>query len=168
MVRDLDPQSTLSDVCALRREFALQPPVDTQGSGGELAQHVVIDSSVADSASLFRAVPSVDAVILPVGPSQADVWSAQRFLEQLAGHAPRSVLAVLNRADTHSGVPESGEAERALRLLEGIHGVLPRIAQRTVFRRSLSEGAAVFELEPEGRAANEFELFASSVWRLAH
>lgn len=167
-VHDLDPQATLSDVCALRREFALQPEVSTRNGDADSAQHVVIDSSVADAEALFSAVGRVDAVIVPVGPSQADVWSAQRFLGQLAAHAPRMVFAVLNRADTHAGVPESGEAEQALRQLAGIHDVLPRIAQRTVFRRSLSEGAAVFELEPDGRAANEFELFASSVWRLAH
>jgi chromosome partitioning protein len=119
----------------LRHEFALQPQVPVQSGGDNAARHLVIDSSIANAAALFAAVPVVDAVILPVGPSQADVWSAQRFLEQIAGHAPRSVLAVLNRADTHLGVPESGEAEQALRQLEGIHGVLPRIAQRTVFRR---------------------------------
>ena len=48
------------------------------------------------------------------------------------------------------------EAAAALVSLPGIRFIKPRLGQRTVFRRSFSEGLAVFELDPRSKSAQEW------------
>ena len=48
--------------------------------------------------------------------------------------------------------------------LPGIRFIKPRLSQRTVFRRSFSEGLAVFELESKGKAAREFLALAAVLY----
>ncbi len=74
------------------------------------------------------------------------------------------MLGFVNRADTHKGVRETGEAEDALKMLPHIDLIGSRLYQRTTYRRSFSEGLAVFELEPKGKAAAEVNKFASIVY----
>lgn len=74
------------------------------------------------------------------------------------------MLGFVNRADTHKGVRETGEAEDALKILPHIDLINTRLYQRTTYRRSFSEGLAVFELEPKGKAAAEVNKFASMVY----
>ncbi len=65
------------------------------------------------------------------------------------------LLGFINRADTHIGVRETDEAEEALDYLKGIERVNLRLYQRTAYRRSFSEGLAVFEMQPTSKAAKE-------------
>ena len=74
------------------------------------------------------------------------------------------MLGFINRADTHLGVRETGEAEEALDLLRNIDPLNVRLHQRTPFRRSFSEGLAVFELDPMGKAANEMMKLAKLLY----
>ena len=162
---DIDPQATLTDVSEVRREEGLSPPLDVLDRGALTreslagAGEVVIDAGTADMEGLRLALALCDRVLVPVQPSQADIWSVQRFLRLLAAvprGSPPEVLGFINRGDTHHAVRESDEAAAALIALPGIRFVKPRLAQRTVFRRSFSEGLAVFELESRGKAAREF------------
>ena len=74
----------------------------------------------------------------------------------VARESPLEIIGFINRGDTHHAVRETDEAAAALVALPGIRLIKPRLSQRTVFRRSFSEGLAVFELEPKGKAAREF------------
>ena len=74
------------------------------------------------------------------------------------------MLGFVNRADTHIGVRETGEAEDALKMLPHIDLIDTRLYQRTTYRRSFSEGLAVFELKPKGKAAAEVNKFASMLY----
>jgi chromosome partitioning protein len=171
---DLDPQCTLSDVMQLRREEDYQPNFKVYNRYNRPQQkhapeeEVLIDVGAANMQGMRRAIALSDRVVIPVTPSQADIWSAQRFLYIIASaitERPPTVLAFINRADTHSSVRESDQAEEALRILPGIKvlgGI--RLCQRTTYRRSFSEGLAVFELEPTGKAAQEFETFAMTLY----
>lgn len=168
---DLDPQGTLSDVCELRRELGIKPVLDLRsdpnrdpGDDGD----VLYDSSFSAAESLRSAATRVDAILLPVGPSQADVWSAQRFLDAFDGQPLPPVLAFINRADTHVAVRESDDAASALEQLPGLTLLAPRLAQRTAFRRSLSEASAVFELDPGSKAAEEFDALVRAIRRGVH
>ena len=71
------------------------------------------------------------------------------------------VLGFINRADTHIGVRETGEAEQALQMLQGIKAMDIRLYQRTAYRRSFSEGLGVFELDPMGKASKEMKKLAT-------
>lgn len=169
---DLDPQCTLSDVAHVRTEEKHQPPlkVYTRYVKPRFKEEVdsyetLIDVGTANMEAMRRAISIADRVIIPVSPSQADIWSTQRFLLIIAGETrndrkPPNVFAFVNRADTHAVVRESDQAHEALCTLPGIRVLDMRLCMRTIYRRSFSEGLAVFEIEPSGKAAKEFEIFA--------
>jgi chromosome partitioning protein len=77
---------------------------------------------------------------------------------------PPSILAFVNRADTHQWVRESDETEEALGSLEELEVIPRRLCQRTVFRRSFSEGMGVSEFEHRSKAAAELDAFARALY----
>ncbi len=173
-VIDLDPQATLQDVAEVRDEERYEPAVEVtnglafesslQGWDGE----VLVDVGTSDMEALKRAIRLADRVLVPVAPSQADIWSTQRFIrfvqEISSGGQRREVIAFINRADTHHAVRETDETAAALVALPGVKFVKRRLSQRTVYRRSFSEGLAVFELESKGKAANELISLAALLY----
>jgi len=172
---DLDPQCTLGDVLQVRKEEGFEPELKVHRylrPAQKLAElnpqtEILIDVGTANMTGMKRAIAIADRVIVPVPPSQADIWSTQRFLYLIASEKrdkPLEVTAFINRADTHNGVHESDEAEAALQALPGIKVLPIRLSQRISYRRSFSEGLAVFELEPSGKAALEFQKFAELLY----
>ena len=172
---DLDPQRTLSDVAAVRQEEGYSPPLQVYLAQEALADHlcyhpgeVIVDVGVANLPRMNEAISVADRVIIPVPPSQPDVWATQRFLGMIKDAANKKnhpeILAFINRADTHHAVRESDEAEEALGMLPGVTVLKHRLYQRTIYRRSLSEGLAVFEIWPNCKAAREINAFASSLY----
>ncbi len=168
---DLDPQATLIDVCQVRKEEGYEPLFSVNSDVGKLeklinkkktTQPLIADVSVGNMPDMHRAMQLADRVLIPVQPSQADIWSTQRFLKIVKEHAREGVqvLGFINRADTHVGVRETDEAEEALNLLRGIEALDVRLYQRTAYRRSFSEGLAVFELDPMGKASREMKRLA--------
>lgn len=167
---DLDPQQTLADTMDIRREDGLLPSPDLAVEIGALAtlpahvQEVIVDVGPSDLPTMYEAIKRSDRVVLPVPPSQADVWSTQRFAQQaiaLRGDAHKpDICAFINRADTHQAVRESDETFEALRRIEGIEVLAPRLKQRMAFRRSFSEGMSVEELDRRGKAARELDALA--------
>jgi len=173
-VIDADPQATLTDVLEVRREEGFQPMVQRLGAkqmkdrdGLESFGEVLIDVGTASMDNLKRAVSIADRLVVPVPPSQADIWSTQRFLrfvDSSCGKRKPEVLGFINRGDTHHAVRESDEAAAALVSLAGIRYLKPRLSQRTVYRRSFSEGLAVFEQEPRGKGAAECNALAAVLY----
>ena len=174
-VIDADPQATLSDVLEVRREEGYQPSVERLDStqmedkGNLAADHeeVLIDVGTASMDNLRQAIRCADRLVVPVPPSQADIWSTQRFLrfvDSLVGDNKPEIVGFINRADTHRAIRESDEAAAALVSLPGIRYLKPRLAQRTAYRRSFSEGLAVFEQEPRGKGAREWHALAAVLY----
>lgn len=165
VVYDLDPQATTSDAFEIRADEGYLPAIAplttaaTLGTEGKNTE-VLVDMGLADMASLEAAVRKADRILVPVAPSQADVWSTQRFLKMvndIRGGQPVEILGVINRADTHHAVRETAEAAEAMQMLGNIRLLEPRLYMRTTYRRSFSEGLAVFEMEPRSKAAAEVE-----------
>ncbi len=171
-VFDLDPQATLSDVGDIREEDEYEPVIAISNSFSELKkarqEQVLVDIGTADTDAMRKAIEVTDRIIVPVPPSQADIWSTQRFIKMVVDIRGKKkmpqMLGFVNRADTHIGVRETGEAEDALKILPHIDFIDTRLYQRTTYRRSFSEGLAVFELEPKGKAAAEVNKFASMLY----
>ncbi|MEW8462285.1 MAG: ParA family protein, partial [Candidatus Thiodiazotropha endolucinida] len=69
-----------------------------------------------------------------------------------------------NRADTHHAIRESDEAAAALVSLPDVDFIKYRLCQRTVFRRSFSEGLAVYELDPRGKGSKEFYALTAALY----
>jgi len=176
VVYDLDPQQTLLDVADVRREEGLTPPLQVYPPRESLLDdlnyhpektHVLVDVGAANLEAMKTAIGTSDQVIIPVPPSQPDVWATQRFLdivEEATSGKSLKMNAFVNRADTHRQVRESDDTETLLTQLPGVDVVPNRLFQRTIFRRSLSEGMAVFEMSKRSKATEELNAFASSVF----
>ncbi len=173
-VVDADPQATLSDVLQVRSEEGYKPMVprlaaDALKDIDQLREHdqLLIDVGTASMDNLKRSLGIADRILVPVPPSQADIWSTQRFLRFVAANAGDrdvEVLGFINRGDTHHAIRESDEAAAALVSLPGIKYLKPRLAQRTAYRRSFSEGLAVFELQPRSKGAAEWNAVAAALY----
>ena len=173
---DADPQATLTDVVEVRDEEGYEPTVvlgnRSQLKSGlkQLKGHdeVLIDVGTADLEALKQAVRIADRIVVPVLPSQADIWSVQRFLRLVAASNEKKktpeIFGFINRGDTHRAIRESDEAAAALVSLKEINFIKPRLAQRTAFRRSFSEGLAVFEMDPNSKAAKEWNALAAVLY----
>ncbi|WP_018935421.1 division plane positioning ATPase MipZ [Thioalkalivibrio sp. ALJ24] len=173
---DLDPQRTLVDVLEVRAEEGYLPalawstdPEDAlQRRGND--EHCLVDVGPSAMDVLMRMVEQADRVLIPVPPSQADVWSTHRFVREIQERRgartgdDAGIEVFINRADTHQFVRETEETAEALRQIEGIRFLRPRLKQRTAFRRSFSEGLAVNELEPAGKAAEELDRLARAIF----
>lgn len=171
---DLDPQCTLVDVCDVREEDGYEPNFEVSTSLSELEElakksnrshPIIVDMSVGNMPAMEKAISLANRVLIPVQPSQADIWSTQRFLKIVRNNINKKkrpeVLGFINRADTHIGVRETDEAESALKMMPGITPLDARLHQRTAYRRSFSEGLSVFELDPMGKASKEMQKLAT-------
>ena len=172
-VIDLDPQATLRDVAEVREEEGYLPAISVKGKKalekGKLnkADEVLIDIGTADLEIMKRAIGIADRILVPVPPSQADIWSTQRFIQfvhSLGVNKDVEILGFINRGDTHHAVRETDEAAAALVSLPGIRFLKPRLSQRTIFRRSFSEGLAVFELNTKAKGTKEFNALCAKLY----
>ena len=183
---DLDPQKTLSDLVAVRQEIgaspsiaspdfvppAMEPPVNTLGTA-VAGRWTLIDFGAADMARMNDVLPHADIVLVPVLPSQADIWATQRYLKQIvAQRKPTARIALfVNRAEPMEASRETRETLTALKAMAGMCEeviVLPTmLGRRVAFCRSLSEGQGVFEFKKESKASKEFQAFAKSVMALS-
>ncbi|MGB5737187.1 MAG: ParA family protein [Thiohalocapsa sp.] len=170
---DADPQATLSDVVEVRTEEGFDPTVLVRDRSaltkvGVLEhEETLIDIGTSDMDAVRASLALCDRVVVPVPPSQADIWSTQRFIQLVKSverDLPPDIIGFINRGDTHHGVRETNEAAAALVSLPDIRYIKPRLSQRTVFRRSFSEGLAVFELESKGKGAREFYALAAALF----
>jgi len=170
---DLDPQCTLVDVNEVRTEDGYEPSFEVSTDLAELEamakdkkrkQPIIVDMSATNMFAMEKAISLADRILIPVQPSQADIWSTQRFLKIVNNNINKKtaeVFGFLNRADTHVGVRETDEAEQALKMMQGITPLGIRLHQRTAYRRSFSEGLGVFELDPMGKASKEMKKLAT-------
>lgn len=175
VVFDLDPQGTLGDVAETRREEGYEPELVVHQSE-EISEkqlrthpgHVLVDVGAGNMDAMKQAIKVADRVLIPVPPSQPDVWATQRFLrivDKAIGKAKRpEVLSFVHRADTHYAVRESDETEELLAQMPGTSLVPHRLCQRTIYRQSLSEGLAIFELSRGNKAVEEFSTFAHALF----
>lgn len=173
---DLDPQSTLSDVAEVRREENVSPEITVFRPESNptkiMREHqgeVLVDVGASNLWAMRQAIAMAQRILVPVPPSQADVWSTARFRdminETVINRKERpEILLFINRADTHPGIRESHETEDALASLAGVTLLENRLCQRTAYRRSFSEGRAVFELSATSKAAEEFFGLAAQLY----
>ncbi|MEW8508654.1 MAG: ParA family protein [Candidatus Thiodiazotropha sp.] len=173
LVIDADPQATLSDVSEVRAEEGYEPLLNIKDASALSRKklrgydEVLIDVGTSDIDAMKLALALADRVVIPVPPSQADIWSTQRFIsfldDAVDGERPE-LLTFINRADTHHAIRESDEAAAALVSLPDVDFIKYRLCQRTVFRRSFSEGLAVYELDPRGKGSKEFYALTAALY----
>lgn len=175
-VCDLDPQRTVTDVATIRDEDGVTPSLNVvhklPAISADAKGDWLIDVGTSDMKALRGAIRICDRIVIPVTPSQADIWATQHFLgiindEFKSGsksHPMPPIFAFINRADPHPKSRENAETMEALNMLDSIVALKPRMVQRLAFRRSFSEGLAVFEQEPNGKAAAELDTLARTLY----
>ncbi len=174
-VFDLDPQRTITDVVDIRREEGYLPDLDLSHDIKELnkqslaGREVLVDIGISDIRAMNRVLKLADRIAVPVPPSQADVWSTQRFVSMIRevreGSQLPEIFAFINRADTNRFVRETTETEEALKMLPGIKLLKTRLYQRMAYRRSFSEGLAAFEMSPSSKSATEIRRLADELFQ---
>ena len=161
---DLDPQKTLTDLVAVRDEEGFTPSIKLLPSDMPLENlrkergEVIVDVGAANMVGMFAAISQAHRLLIPVVPGQADDWSTQRFLSMIGSHRHPDCQAVmfLNRTDPLGGSKESREAAEAISMLKPATALNARLSQRVWICRTLSEGLAVFEMEPRDKGSLEF------------
>jgi len=168
---DLDPQGTLSDVADVRKDEGLEELLvisDINELDNHRDKNVLVDVGASNMHDMKLAISMADRVLIPVSPSQPDLWATQRFLkivkESAVDNDSLELLAFVNRADTHAMVRESDETEEALASIKSIKVLPHRLCQRTMFRRTLSEGMSINEISPNSKSAQEFNILASALY----
>ena len=172
---DLDPQQTLTDVLDVRQEEAHKPLLPTIENQAQLSHikedqntdEILIDVSMSNESALKEALQLCDRILIPVAPSQADIWSIQRFIKMIhktCTHQPE-IFALINRAETHPETVETKESEEALDFLPGMKRLRVRLHNRTAYRLSLSEGLGVFELNPRSKACKEIKKLTKKLYK---
>lgn len=134
--------------------------VKTATSFSRGGHDVVIDAGGQVTDTLLRAMSIADIMLMPMCPSQFDLFSAKRMARRVeeARHWNPKLRAMffINRADpTHHQ-----DAFDALELLVAFKGVVEVastvIVRRVVWSRSAGEGRAVFEMKNGDKASEEF------------
>lgn len=173
---DLDPQQTLTDVAEVRREEGYTPPLQVNQPRDSLIDdmkyhpeqtQVLVDVGASNMDAMKQALSIANRIIIPVPPSQPDVWATQRFLnivKELDSDNKPEMRVFVNRADTHRAIKESDETEEVLEQLPGVKLIPQRLYQRTVYRRSLSEGLSIFEISKRSKAVDEFNRLAGILY----
>lgn len=128
---------------------------------------VVIDGPprVADVARSI--IMAADVVILPVQPSQLDVWATAETVDLLNEarvfkETLKSVFAI-NRKIGNTVIGR--EVHDALAELD-MPAVPAEIAQRVAYVEAITSGQTVADLDPKGRAAKEIDTFVTALVRM--
>ncbi len=169
LLLDADKQGSAAAWCALREDRELEPRISCLQRFGRLHKelpdleerytNVVVDAGGRDSEEIRSALLVTDVVVIPLLPSQFDLWSADEMAEMVDKgkiyNEPMRAIAVINRAPTHPFVREAEEARAYLSdLAIGLADTI--IRDRRAFRRSIAEGRAVAEL-PDHKAIREIQ-----------
>lgn len=171
---DLDPQKTLTDLVSVRAEMGAEPVLDPPlGAVPETdGRPILVDFGAADVERMEQVLPQADLILVPVLPSQADIWATQRYLKLLLAHRRKGARIALfvNRADSVEISRETREALAALKAMagmcEGARVLSAALGRRIAYCRSLSEGLGVFEMKGQKKAAKEFQRLAGAITAL--
>lgn len=173
-VVDIDPQQSLTMWFRLREErfgdagagllvsqingWRVRNEVERLAREHEV---VLINSPPHAETEAKIAVRSAGLVVIPVQPSPMDVWATRPTLE-LASAEETPVLLVLNRVPPRAKLNDEMLAE-----VKGFGAQIAKaqIGNRVVFASALSEGRAVGEVQPSGKAAKEIAGLAKEILR---
>ncbi len=137
---------------------------DIQGFTSAFDQ-IIIDAGGRDNAIFRSAVAACNLLLLPVLPSQFDVWAAEDAIMVFNEIQPFNDMAgriLLNKVRPNTRV--SAEAEEALAEYKEDIPLLPvQLHDRVAYRTSISTGQGVTEYEPSGKAAQEIRSLATTL-----
>lgn len=161
---DADEQGTASDWSAKRTDqlFPVKPyHKGLKGVGFEddlkTYPHLIIDGPPRIFGTMDQIIRVSDLVLIPVKPSAADIWAAQNLITRLQDEQDRrdglAIAFVIN--EFKAGQRLGREVQAALQQ-SGVPLAATTIGSRSAFPIALGNGQTIFEYEPKGKAADEF------------
>lgn len=180
LLLDTDVQGSATYWCRVRDDAGIQPSIfctqifgRLDGEATKLARKfddIVIDSGGRDSEELRSALLVADRVVVPMAPSQFDLWSLASMAAMVRKAATLNpgmrARIVINRASTNPSVTETEEAREALSELDGLSLSDTLIRDRIAFRRATREGLGVVEMRAkDAKAAAEITDLYREVFR---
>ena len=177
---DTDQQSSASYWCGTRVENDITPRISSiQYFGkGFMSQvrdlsrrydDVIIDAGGRDSSELRDALLIANIAVIPLSPSQYDVWTLSRMnelIEKSKSFNPElKAILVLNRASCNPSIKEAEEAKEVLSGFESLTLSNTIIRDRIAFRKSVPNGVAINEQEPtDNKALDELSTLYCEVF----
>ncbi len=171
---DADPQGSALDWVAVRGENAPFAAVGIPKPILHLELHklakdydlMVIDGPPRIYEVARSAVMASDAVLIPVLPSQFDVWAAEetvKLLEQCATYKQSLKAAfVINRKIANTAIGR--DVTKALKQYP-LPVLTASVCQRVAFAES-ARGRTVLEIDPDSSASKEIQALAKEVQKL--
>jgi len=180
---DTDQQSSASYWCGTRDENNITPRISSVQYFGkgfiaqlkDLARRyddLIIDAGGRDSTELRDALLIANIAIIPLSPSQYDVWTLSRMnelVEKSVSFNPElHVLLVLNRASANPSIKETNEAKSVLENFNDLNLSKTIIRDRIAFRKSVPNGMAINEQTPiDQKALKELTILYKEVFKNA-
>lgn len=120
---------------------------------------IVIDAGGRDSAVFRSSILSCDLMIIPVLPSQYDIWATNDTLEMLKeARAFKDIEAYFAMNQVIPNTIVSRDAMKAIReFKDGIKLLKSLLHARVAFKNSIAQGKGVSEYERSGKAAKEIK-----------
>lgn len=163
VIADTDPQQSTYRWYLARKDNAPLPyaasvfadtlPSFLDKARANRADLVFIDTSPNSTEESLAIADQSDLLIVPCGPSFIDLRALKRT-ENVVRLSGKPSIAVLNLCPAYGN--EADQAEAALVTL-GLSVCPHRITNRASARRAYALNQSVFEYEPEGKCAAEFE-----------
>jgi len=163
---DADPQGSALDWAAAREgeplfsvvglpRATLHKEIGTIGKGYE---HIIIDGPPRVTDLARSAIMASDVVLIPVQPSPYDVWAADEVVKLIdEARVYKEKLKscfVVNRKIANTAI---GRDVREALSAYPLHVLDASVTQRVVFAEAAALGLAVYEIDPDGSAADEVQ-----------
>jgi len=120
---------------------------------------IIVDVGGRDTGVFRSALLAADIVIVPVLPSQYDIWAAADNVENIRlARVVKEIKSFFLFNQVIQGTKISGEATAALEEIIGDDGIKlmeSQLVSRVAYKNSISKGLGVSEYEPNGKAAAE-------------
>jgi chromosome partitioning protein len=172
LVVDADPQQSALTWSEVREK---RPPFDVIGLAkkslhrdlppiAESYRHVVLDGPPRVTEIARSCIMASGLVVIPCTPSPYDIWASAETVtlvneSQVYKENLKCVFAI-NRKILNTSIGR--EVADALKDLE-IPVLNAHICQRVIFAESAAAGLTVFDMEPEGKAAQEIINFVDEL-----
>lgn len=165
---DTDRQATASYWCSLRDDNEVIPRIDSVQKFGnsvrsevlalkEKYTDIIIDAGGRDSAEMRSGLLVADIIIIPLRPSQFDLWTLSRMNEivMTAKVYNLSLIAyvVMNQGMPHPAVRELDDAAELIQEFPDLTLLKTFISSRISFRKASIGGLSVVEHFPSDHKA---------------
>jgi chromosome partitioning protein len=168
---DSDPQGSARDWAAARDDQPLhvvgidRPTIERDIKALGQKDFVVIDGAPQAADLAVSAIKAADFVLIPVQPSPYDIWATADLVDLVKSRIELTdgklkAAFVVSRAI--KGTKIGSEIAEALAGY-GLPVLATRITQRVSFPSTAATGKTIFDLEPNGEAAQEIQALANEL-----